>query len=72
MSRQSNSYSRYTKKKNKEEHLKRMEQMSKEDRTQVENWSVTILILISVVVFGLAFLFGGEEGLSCAAKWASR
>lgn len=46
--------------------------MTPEEKAKIDNPTTMIMIGILVVVFFFAFLFGGEEGLSCAAKWATR
>lgn len=72
MPRPANPYSKYSKRKARKEFQVRDANMTQEERSKVDRISNTILLLILVVVFFFAFLFGGVEGLSCAAKWATR
>lgn len=67
-----NPNSRYSRNKRNKEFRERYSNMTPEQRSNIDSWSGGMILFIVVIVFGLAFLFGGENGLSCAAKWASR
>ena len=72
MPRQANPYSKYSRRKARKEFQERYANMTPEERAKIDNPTTLIMIGILVAVFFFAFLFGGEEGLSCAAKWATR
>lgn len=72
MPRQANPNSKYSQRKARKEYQERYANMTPEERAKIDNPTTLIMIGILVAVFFFAFLIGGEEGLSCAAKWASR
>lgn len=72
MPRPANPNSKYSQRKARKEFQERYANMTSEERADVDNPTTLILLGIVVAVFFFAFLFGGEEGLSCAAKWATR
>lgn len=72
MPRQANPNSKYSQRKARKEFQERYANMTPEEKAKIDNPTTLILLGILVSVFFLAFLFGGSEGLSCAAKWATR
>lgn len=72
MPRPSNPNSKYSQRKERREFQERYANMTPEEKSKIDGPTNFILIGILVAVFFFAFLFGGEEGLSCAAKWATR
>lgn len=72
MPRPANPNSKYSKRKERIEFQQQYANMTPEEKSQNDNWSGFPLLAILALVFFFAFLFGGEDGLSCAAKWATR
>jgi hypothetical protein len=72
MPRPANPNSKYSQRKEGKEFQARYQNMSPEERSKIDSSTSLVMVGIVVAVFFLAFLFGGEEGLSCAAKWATR
>ncbi len=72
MPRQANPNSKYSQRKARKELQERYANMTPEERGKIDGPTNLILVGILVAVFFFAFLFGGEEGISCAAKWATK
>lgn len=72
MPRAANPNSNYSKRKARIEFQKQYANMTPEEKSQNDKWSGFPFLAILALVFLFAFLFGGEEGLSCTAKWATR
>ncbi|SEG35833.1 hypothetical protein [Algoriphagus boritolerans] len=72
MPRPANPNSKYSQRKARREFQERYANMTPEEKAKIDNPTTLIMVGILVAVFFFAFLFGGENGLSCAAKWATR